>query len=130
MAEIFGVGEGAACSFNLSVVILGLDPRIPGGTTFSMAGWVYIMANRPRGAIYVGVTSDLVQRVWQHKQGVAEGFTKTNNTKMLVYFEDHATMPLAIQREHTMKHWVRAWKDQLVEAENPKWDDLWSQITG
>ena len=96
---------------------------------FDMAGWVYIMANRPRGAIYVGVTSELVQRVWQHKEGVAEGFSKQNNTKMLVYFEEHATMPLAIQREHTLKHWMRAWKDQLIEAGNPRWDDLWSQIT-
>jgi len=94
-----------------------------------MGGWVYIMASRLRGTLYVGVTSNLVQRVWQHREGVIEGFTKDYGVKLLVYFEQHGTMPLAIQREHNIKHWKRQWKIELIEGLNPKWEDLWRRIT-
>jgi putative endonuclease len=95
----------------------------------AMSGWVYIMANKPRGALYVGVTSNLVRRIWQHREGEVEGFTRQHGVKMLLYFEEHPTMPLAIQREKNLKRWVRQWKLDLVEGVNPKWEDLWQRIT-
>jgi len=93
-----------------------------------MAGYIYIMASKPNGALYIGVTNDLVRRVWEHREGLAEGFTKRYNIKRLVYYEAHATVPLAIQREKTLKHWVRAWKLALIREFNPEWDDLWPVI--
>ena len=90
--------------------------------------WVYILTNRPNGTLYVGVTSDLVRRVWEHRTGVEDGFTKRYGVKLLVYFEAHATMPLAIQREHNMKHWPRAWKVRLILDLNPEWRDLYGEI--
>lgn len=90
--------------------------------------WVYILTSRPNGTLYVGVTRDLVRRVWEHRAGVADGFTKRYGLKRLVYFELHATMPQAIQREHNMKHWPRAWKVRLVLDLNPQWRDLYDEI--
>ena len=87
------------------------------------------MASKPRGTIYTGVTSRLVARTWEHKNDVVEGFTKTYRVHDLVYFEEHATMPLAIQREHNIKHWKRQWKVELIEGMNPKWNDLYRAIT-
>jgi putative endonuclease len=106
----------------------------PGMTEFERpmpmekGGWVYIMTNRPNGTLYVGVTSDLVKRVWQHREGVIDGFTKDNDLKRLVYFEFHDEIALAIQREKTMKHWSRAWKVNLILSTNPHWADLSEQI--
>ncbi len=94
-----------------------------------LGGWVYFMANKPRGTIYTGVTSDLVRRAWEHREGVVPGFTRDYNVKMLVYFEEHGDISNAIQREHTIKHWRRQWKVDLIEGMNPKWDDLWKRIT-
>ncbi|MCZ4271449.1 GIY-YIG nuclease family protein [Maritalea porphyrae] len=93
-----------------------------------MSGWVYIMTNKPRGTLYVGVTNNLPRRVWEHREGVVDGFTKSHSLKMLVYMEEHATMPLAIQREKNIKHWLRKWKIDLIEGRNPKWDDLFDQL--
>jgi len=93
-----------------------------------MSGWVYIMANKPRGTLYIGVTNDLARRVHEHREGLVEGFTKTQGLKRLVWFEEHATMPLAIQREKNLKRWIRKWKLKLVEGMNPKWEDLWERI--
>ncbi|WP_029042264.1 GIY-YIG nuclease family protein [Cucumibacter marinus] len=95
-----------------------------------MSGWVTIMANKPRGTLYVGVTSDLVRRIWQHREGEVEGFTRQHGVKTLVYFEELPTMPLAIQREKNLKRWVRQWKLDLIEGMNPKWEDLWPRISG
>ena len=89
---------------------------------------VYILASRCHGTIYVGVTSDLVKRVWEHKNNVVEGFTKKYGVHELVYFEMHADMVQAIQREKRIKKWNRAWKIELIEQENPDWHDLWPQI--
>jgi len=94
-----------------------------------MSAWVYILANKPRSTLYVGVTNNLVRRVAEHRDGLVEGFTKTHGVKTLVYYEAHATVPLAIQREKNIKHWVRQWKVELIEGMNPKWEDLWGQIT-
>ena len=89
---------------------------------------VYILASRRHGTIYVGVTSDLVKRIWEHKNNVVEGFTKKYDVHALVYFEMHADMAQAIQREKRIKKWNRAWKIELIEQENPDWHDLWPQI--
>jgi putative endonuclease len=94
-----------------------------------MAGtFVYILTNKPRGTLYVGVTNDLARRVHQHREGVLPGFTKRYGLKQLVHFERYDTPALAIQREKNIKHWSRAWKLQLVESSNPKWRDLYSDI--
>ena len=85
---------------------------------------VYIMANRKNGALYVGVTSDLKRRAWEHRQGLVEGFSKRYGLKRLVYFELHPTMASAIQREKQLKSWKRAWKIELIQEENPNWNDL------
>ena len=85
---------------------------------------VYIMANKPRGLPYVGVTSDLMARVYQHRAGIADGFTKRYNLNKLVLFEQFGTMELAITREKQLKRWHRDWKLNLIEASNPAWRDL------
>ncbi|MEW6258172.1 MAG: GIY-YIG nuclease family protein [Pseudomonadota bacterium] len=91
-------------------------------------GCVYILTNRPNGTLYVGVTSDLVRRIWQHREGLADGFTKRYGLKTLAYFEQHQTIALAIQREKTLKHWSRAWKVQLIMSQNPEWLDLYESL--
>ena len=91
-------------------------------------GWVYIMTNRPNGTLYVGVTGNLARRVWEHREGVADGFTKRYGLKRLVYVEHHQNMRAAIQRERNLKHWPRAWKAALIGAENPGWDDPYDRL--
>jgi putative endonuclease len=93
-----------------------------------MAGWVYILSNRPNGTLYVGVTGDLICRVWQHKTHVVASFTARYDLHRLVYFEEFATLPDAIQREKNIKHWPRAWKVRLIHAVNPDWDDLYESL--
>jgi len=90
--------------------------------------WVYILASRPRGTLYVGVTRDLIRRVYQHREGLIEGFTTAHRVKMLVYYEQHATAMAAIQREKNIKHWSREWKIDLIVANNPEWRDLYEEI--
>ncbi|MGB0128530.1 MAG: GIY-YIG nuclease family protein [Rhodocyclaceae bacterium] len=90
---------------------------------------VYILASRCNGTLYIGVTSDLVKRVWEHRNDVVEGFTKRYRCHTLVYFEQHAEMGGAIVREKQMKKWNRAWKIALIEKRNPTWRDLWPEIS-
>jgi putative endonuclease len=90
--------------------------------------WVYILASRPRGTLYVGMTNDLVRRVYQHREGLVEGFSREHGVKMLVYYEQHAAALAAIQREKNIKHWSRAWKVDLIRTLNPDWRDLWDGI--
>jgi putative endonuclease len=90
--------------------------------------FVYILTSRPLGPLYVGVTRDLVARVFQHKQGGAPGFTRRYNIKQLVYFEIHDRAETAIQREKRLKKWNRAWKVRLIEQTNPNWRDLYLEI--
>lgn len=89
---------------------------------------VYILASRRNGTLYIGVTSNLVQRVWQHKQDLVEGFTKKYQVHTLVYYEQHGDMVTAITREKQLKKWNRAWKIELIEKQNPTWRDLWPDI--
>jgi len=91
-------------------------------------GWIYILTNRPNGTLYVGVTSDLPRRIWEHREGVADGFTKRHALKRLVYVEPHDDIRAAIQREKLMKHWSRSWKVQLILRSNPDWTDLYDQL--
>jgi len=90
--------------------------------------YVYIMANKPNGTLYVGVTSSLVQRVWQHKNKVIEGFTSKYGINRLVYYEVHIAVEPAIVREKQIKKWRRAWKIELIEKQNPNWRDLYRDI--
>ena len=90
---------------------------------------VYMMANRRNGTVYTGVTSNLVRRVWQHREGIA-GFSQRYDCKLLVWFEMHATMETAIAREKQIKAGSRARKLALIEAGNPLWQDLWPSILG
>ena len=89
---------------------------------------VYILASKPRGTLYTGVTSDLIARVWQHKNDFAEGFSEQYQIHMLVYFELHETMLEAITREKQLKKWNRDWKIKLIEGFNEDWADLYDQI--
>ncbi|WP_038249528.1 GIY-YIG nuclease family protein [Ghiorsea bivora] len=89
---------------------------------------VYILASKKHGRLYVGVTSNLVHRVWQHKNDYIEGVTKKYNVHILVYYAQYETMVSAITREKQMKKWNRNWKIRLIEENNPNWDDLWNSI--
>jgi putative endonuclease len=86
------------------------------------------MTNRPDGTLYVGVTADLPRRVWEHKEGVADGFTKRYGLKRLVYCERYDDIAVAIQREKNIKHWPRAWKIALIAKDNSDWDDICEQL--
>src|SRR2546421_8022995 len=85
-----------------------------------MTYWVYILASKPGGTLYVGVTNNLVRRVYEHREGLAESFTKRYHIKTLVYFEAHETIAAALQREKNIKHWSREWKIDLVVSSNPE----------
>ncbi|MBI5867325.1 MAG: GIY-YIG nuclease family protein [candidate division Zixibacteria bacterium] len=89
---------------------------------------VYILASKRNGTLYSGVTSDLVGRVWQHKNRTVGGFTSKYKVHLLVYFEVHVDMRNAIVREKQLKKWNRAWKLALIERTNPEWKDLWQEI--
>lgn len=90
--------------------------------------FVYILASDRNGTLYVGVTNDLVRRVWEHKNKVADGFTKKYGVHKLVYFEDTTDVGSAIAREKQLKNWQRKWKLELIEKSNPDWKDLYDQI--
>lgn len=89
---------------------------------------VYLMTNKPNGTLFVGVTSDLVRRVQEHRNHDAPGFADRYNLERLVWFEAHERFEAAVQRERNIKHWKRAWKCALIERDNPKWRDLWLDI--
>ncbi len=90
--------------------------------------YVYILASKRNGTLYVGVTADIVRRVWQHKSDQVAGFTKRYVVHTLVWYEVHETMESAIKREKSIKDWKRAWKLELIEKENPTWRDLYEEI--
>ncbi len=91
--------------------------------------YVYILASGKNGTLYIGVTSNLPQRVWQHKEGLVDGFTKRYNVKSLVWYEQHEEAAPAITSEKQLKKWNRAWKIDLIEQENPDWRDLYLELT-
>ncbi len=89
---------------------------------------VYILASQRNGTLYIGVTSNLIQRIWQHRNDVVDGFSKVHQVHLLVYFELHADMESAIKREKQLKKWERRWKIELIEEGNPYWRDLFAEI--
>jgi len=90
---------------------------------------VYIMASKPNGTLYIGVTSDLVKRVWEHRNDLVKGFTREYGVHRLVYYELHDDMVSAITREKQLKKWNREWKLELIEMQNSDWKDLWDGMT-
>lgn len=93
-----------------------------------MAYYVYIMASRRNGTLYIGVTNDLLRRSYEHREALVEGFTKRHAVTSLVYFEAHDCVEAAIRREKSLKRWRRAWKVSLIEQDNPQWDDLYDGL--
>ena len=93
-----------------------------------MGGWVYIMTNRRNGTLYIGVTSDLLRRIWEHREGVGSSFVRRYGLTRLVYCERHEDIRTAIQRETSLKRWPRAWKVRLFAAQNPEWNDLYPTL--
>ena len=124
-----GKREGGCCFLALLLAIV----RFPRGggeakDLYMKVPCVYLLASKPRGTLYVGATSDLVQRVWQHKGNLVEGFTRQYRMHRLVWYEVHESMESARVREKTLKKWYRAWKVRLVEKGNPRWLDLYEGI--
>jgi putative endonuclease len=93
-----------------------------------MSFFVYILASRRNGTLYIGMTDDLVRRVWQHRAGVVPGFTMKYGVKMLVWYEQHETRESVLTRERQLKKWNRTWKLRLIEQMNPAWRDLWDEL--
>ena len=91
---------------------------------------VYILASGYNGTLYVGVTGNLINRIWQHRNGACDGFTRKYSIKSLVWYELHSDVLQAIKREKQLKQWKRAWKIRLIEQQNTEWRDLWGEITG
>ena len=105
-----------------------VSPGNPWDAPWIMASYVYILANKYHGTLYVGVTSNLIKRVWEHKESVVPGFTKRYGIKTLVYYEVHEEIEHAIHREKRMKKWSRAMKIRLIEKDNPNWTDLYDTL--
>jgi putative endonuclease len=95
-----------------------------------VSGWVYLRTNKPNGTLYVGVTANLTQRIWDHRNGNGGAFTRRYKLYRLVYVEQHDRIKQAIQREGLIKSWTRAWKVRLITGMNPNWDDLYEHING
>jgi putative endonuclease len=94
-----------------------------------MAFYVYILSSRRNGTLYIGMTDNLIQRVWMHRNGILPGFTKQYGVKMLVWYEQHETREAALTRERQMKKWNREWKLQIIEQSNPRWSDLYESLS-
>jgi putative endonuclease len=90
--------------------------------------YVYVLASERNGTLYIGVTNNIVRRVYEHREGLVEGFTRQYAVKQLVHFEEYSDVQLAIQREKRLKKWKRDWKMRLIEKSNPDWVDLYSSI--
>ena len=105
-------------------------PRKRGSTKMTdKSYYLYILCNKRNGTLYTGITSDLVRRIWQHKNGAIEGFTKRYGLKLLVHFEQYTDVKEAILREKRIKKWNRQWKIHLIEKDNPNWEDLYQKLT-
>ncbi|SFU13568.1 GIY-YIG nuclease family protein [Mesorhizobium sp. YR577] len=95
-----------------------------------MTGYVYILASRKNGTLYTGVTGDLERRVWEHREGLTDGFTKKYGVRRLVWYRDYVDIGDAIVDEKRIKKWRRKWKLELIEAMNPEWDNLYEVLNG
>ena len=107
-----------------------MDLVLPSTSCYAqtMGGWAYIMSNKPNGILYVGVTADLSRRVYEHRESLYKGFTKRYRLKTLVFYEFYDDIREAIQRETTMKSWLRGWKVRLIHSLNPEWRDLYPDL--
>jgi len=94
-----------------------------------MTYYVYILASKKNGTLYVGVTNKLARRAWEHREGKGSDFTTRYGIKRLVYMEEHSKIAIAIQREKTVKEWQRQWKVDLIQKDNPDWDDLYERLS-
>ena len=94
----------------------------------TLAYYVYILASEKNGTLYIGVTNDLIRRVYEHREAIVDGFSKRYGVKRLVYFETHDSIEAAIEREKKLKHWPREWKLNLIERDNPDWCDLYPDL--
>ena len=103
---------------------------LPGRGKMNKNFFIYILASQKNGTLYIGVTSDLIKRIWEHKESLVDGFTKKYNVKKLVYYEQHQNAQSAIQREKRLKTWKRKWKLELIEKINPRWIDLYDGLLG
>lgn len=92
--------------------------------------YVYILASKRNGTLYIGVTNNLIRRVWEHREGLAEGFTKKHGVKLLVYYETFEDIHAAIHRETLLKKWKRQWKIDLIQQRNVEWNDLYDTLNG
>jgi putative endonuclease len=118
-----------APSVQKKTVIAGLDPAIQLGCALSVKTYyVYIMASRKNGTLYIGVTGDIARRAFEHREGLLPGFTKRYGVKLLVHIEPFDDIHAAIQREKNLKKWPRAWKIALIEGINPDWRDLYASL--
>jgi putative endonuclease len=97
---------------------------------FEAIGYIYILASTMAGTLYIGVTSDLIKRIFEHREGTTKGFTSKYKVHRLVYYEQHGSIEEAIKREKQLKGWKRAWKIRLIEKTNPKWNDLYLGLLG
>ncbi len=93
-----------------------------------MSFFIYILSNKPKGVLYIGMTNNLIKRVYEHKQKTIEGFTKRYNVTKLVYIEEYSHPNQAIAREKQLKNWHREWKINLIESINPTWEDLYDSV--
>jgi putative endonuclease len=109
-----------------------IDYATPGISESGMdkSSYVYILASGLNGTLYIGVTSNLIKRVWEHREGVVDGFSKQYGVKNLVWYEIHTEIMEAIRREKQIKKWERSWKVELIQQSNPRWRDLYADITG
>ena len=94
-----------------------------------MAFYVYMLASKRNGTLYIGMTDDLLKRVWMHREGILPGFTRDHGIKQLVWYEAHESRESALMRERQMKKWNRAWKLELIETGNPHWCDLFDSLS-
>lgn len=94
----------------------------------NQTAYVYMLASTRNGTLYIGVTSDLIKRIWQHKQNLVEGFTQKYHVHLLVWYEVHQSITQAILREKQMKRWKRGWKIHAIEEQNPEWNDLYEHL--
>jgi putative endonuclease len=109
--------------------VIPAEAGIQGGTTeLNRRPAVYILAGKKNGTLYIGATSDLVKRIWEHKNNMVEGFTKRYGVHQLVWYEIHERMETAIEREKQLKEWKRKWKLELIEKTNRNWRDLTNTI--